>query len=411
MHGSTDRPGNHQQRHLLIVGASAGQLPAILVAQRLGLRTVVVDRDPAAVGMPLADHPHAIDLLDVDAVCDLARHYGVSGALTIQSDIGVPTVGAVVDALKLRGAGRAVAAICSHKVHMRRALAAAEVPQPRFRVAGNVDEALESAADVGFPCVIKAPASSGSRGVVRASTPGEVPAAFAAAREVAGAVPVLVEEFVEGVEVGAQCMSVGGECRMVVIHDDELSPPPFMIPVAHAYPSAQPAAVRTRTEAVIRSAVEALGIGDGPSNVDVIIDRSGVPRIIEIGARMGATCLPELTTYHTGVDWVETAVRIATGETPSLPAQHLNRACAAFILEAPMDGILRAASPPAWSSMPEHVLEWEVTAKVGQRVSRLRKGTDRIGKVIVSGLSGEDALDRARAMRQGFRFIVEPHAG
>jgi biotin carboxylase len=397
-----------RERRLLIVGASAGQVPAILAAKRLGLRTVVVDRDPAAVGLRLADHPHSIDVVDADAVCELARQYDVVGALTIQSDIGVPTVGAVVDALGLPGAGVKVAAACSHKVIMRRTLAAARVPQPRFRVADSIADALEAAADIGFPCVIKAPASSGSRGVVRADDRAAVPAAFGAASDVAGGAPVLVEEYIEGVEVGAQCMSVGGECRMVLVHDDELSPPPYMIPVAHAYPSSLAADVIARTETAIQRAVEALGVRDGPSNVDVIIDRSGVPRIIEIGVRMGATCLPELTSYHTGVDWVETAVRIAAGESPALTVQHLNRACAAFILEAPVDGAFLGAQPPDWLETPDDLLEWEVTPTVGQRVSRLRKGTDRIGKVVVSGRSGAEALRRARAIRDGFRIKVAP---
>ncbi len=40
--------------------------------------------------------------------------------------------------------------------------------------------------------------------------------------------------------------------------------------------------------------------------------------------------------------------------------------------------------------MPD-LLEWEVTAIPGDTVSRLRKGTDRIGKVVTQGKSAKDA--------------------
>ena len=51
-----------------------------------------------------------------------------------------------------------------------------------------------------------------------------------------------------------------------------------------------------------------------------------------------------------------------------------------------------------------NILEWEVTSKPGDKVSSLRKGTDRIGKIVVKGNSAEEADNLARDFRLAFKL-------
>lgn len=391
---------------ILICGGGFGQVPAIQAARRLGIRSVVVDRSADAMGMALADIAEPVDTVDVEAVVDVARRHGVGAAMTLQSDIGVPTVGAVVDALGLKGNGRAVAERCSNKIETRHALAAAGVPQPRYAVAAIEAEAIDAAQRIGFPCVVKAPDSSGSRGVVKARGAGDVAAAYAEARRYSRIGLVLVEEFIAGFETGAQAFSLDGACVSVQVHDDFMSPPPFMIPVGHSFPSSLPGDVLARVEEAVAGCVNALGIAWGPSNIDLILREDGTPAIIEVGARLGATCLPELVTCYTGVDWVSAAVLAAFGRRCDLASRH-HQPCAAFILQAPEDGILTAIRLPQEMLSHPDVLEFEVTASPGDHVSRLRKGTDRIGKIVTKGKTAAEAEALARAIADAVRFEVK----
>ncbi len=389
----------------LIVGAGFGQLPAINAAKALGLETLGVDLDPAAAGMPLADIALPIDILDIESVVDEAKKRGVRGVITMQSDIGVPTVGAVVDALGLPGNGRVVADRCSNKILTRQAFAEHDVPQPIFAVVATEDEAFHAASKIGFPCVIKAPDSSGSRGVVKVKAPAYIPAAVAEAMRYSRSPQLLVEEFIEGIEIGAQAFSIDGRCVLVFVHDDELSDPPNMVPVAHAFPSTLRPDQIEMAESAVKACVEALGIVSGPSNIDLILDAEGKPRIIEVGARIGATCLPELVFYYTGIDWVQAAVQAAIGACPDLTTKRA-QPCAAFILQAPRDGIMRGYHvPPDLANHPD-ILEWEVTALPGDTVSRLRKGTDRIGKVVTQGATQQQAVDLARRFCTAIQFDI-----
>mgnify|MGYP002630361261 CR=1 FL=1 len=394
----------------LVIGGGFGQLPAIRAAFEMGLEVLVVDRDPHAPGMKLAKHALPIDVLNIEGIVAAAYDQAVIGAMTMQSDIGVPAVGAVVDALRLPGCGKAVAERCSNKILTRRAFAHQGVPQPWFKVVKTVDEALQAADEIGFPCIIKAPDSSGSRGVVRVNGRADVSAAYEEANRFTRGSEILVEEYISGLEIGAQAFSVNGSCVVVLVHDDELSEPPFMIPVAHAFPSSLSPEDLVKIESAVSACVEALGIADGPSNIDLIIDSEGNPRIIEVGARIGATCLPELVYYHTGIDWTRAAVQSACGIKPDL-APTKSQPCAAFILESRQDGVMSDYHLPSeWVEHPD-VLEWEVTAKPGDNVSCLRKGTDRVGKVVVRGMSTKYALDLAKDFRNAFKIQIHDDLG
>ena len=390
---------------LLVVGAGRGQVPAIEAAQGLGLRVVVVDRDPSAPGMTLADRSLVVDVTDIGGVVRVARDFGVRGALTMQSDLPVEAVGAVNDALGLRGVTAEVAYRCSNKVAMRERFAAAGIPQPRFERVGTLEEALAACRTIGYPSVVKAPDSSGSRGVTRVDRASDVEAAFREATAVARDRSVIVEEFITGIEFGAQTFSTRGKCVSVQVHDDKVSSTPHMVPIFHAYPTNFSQSIVQRAQHVIASAVDALGVADGPANVDAILDADGAVRVIEVGARIGATCLPELTSYHTGTDWVGKAVQAALGERVTI-SRNIQRPVAAYILQAPSDGVLHEWMAPSELLADPRLLEWEVTAESGLPVSILRKGTDRIGKVVTTGVDRREAIAFARYARGSFVFKV-----
>ena len=71
---------------VLFVGAGRHQRRAILRAKQLGLRVVAVDRNPEAAGLQHADEAEVVDFVDVEGVIEVARRFGVDGALTVSAD-------------------------------------------------------------------------------------------------------------------------------------------------------------------------------------------------------------------------------------------------------------------------------------------------------------------------------------
>src|SRR6185369_12317775 len=152
---------------VLFVGAGRHQRRAIRRARELGLRVVAVDRNPEALGLGEADLFEVVDFMDVAAVTEVGRRHSVDGVLTVSADRAVPVVAAVAEALGLPGIGTETAHLMTHKVAMRRRLADAGVPQPRFAAARSLHEAYAAVETVGFPAVLKPADSGGQRGVFR----------------------------------------------------------------------------------------------------------------------------------------------------------------------------------------------------------------------------------------------------
>lgn len=394
-------------KNILIIGAGFGQIPAIQTAKEMSLEVIAVDKNPDAVGMSLADFSYAVDIVDFQGVLEIARKHNISGVMTMQSDLPIPTVGFINDALALPGISFEVAKACSNKNETRLKLKEKKAAQPRFEIADSLLNAKEAAYRIGFPCVVKASDSSGSRGISKVNKPKEVETAFYEALKYSRQQAVIVEEFINGIEFGAQTFSENGKCKVVLLHNDTMSPPPYMIPIGHSFPFIQLSRKET-TIAIedVKNAIEAVGITDGPANVDLILDtETKRVKIIEIGARIGATCLPELVYYHTGIDWVKQTILSAIGDDVDLHAR-FKKPVAALIIEALKDGIYKGYRIRDEEAKKE-LLELEVTVKNGEEVNILRKGTDRVGKILAYGNTVKEAEDTLVNIRKQISIIVE----
>ncbi len=388
-----------KRRHtLMILGAGIGQVAAIQRAREMGLRVIAISNRADDPGMTIADIPLVIDTRDGQAGVEAARKYCIDGVMTLSTDVAMPTLGRIVDELGLAGPGAGAAQVASDKIQMKKKLTAAGVPTARFREARSRQEAIRAARKLTFPLVIKPADSSGSRGVTRVTTTTEVEPAFLHAREFSRSGAVIVEEYLEGVEFGAQALVWDRTVQAVFFHNDTVTPPPISVPLGHSYPCKFDESVQRRCREVLAAAIEALGIDHSFVNADLILTPNG-PMVLEIAARLGGTCLPELTSLFTGEDIVGAAIRLALGEKVRLgPGRR--QPCAARLIDPPVSGILRRFEvPQGFESHPQVVaIRWDVGP--GARVRAFSTGPDRIGEILTIGESWQKAEDLCEKVRR-----------
>ncbi|MCS7007368.1 MAG: hypothetical protein NZL88_07430, partial [Gaiellaceae bacterium] len=152
---------------VLVVGAGRYQRPVIRRAKEIGCRVVAVDRNPDAPGLVEADVALVVDFADADAVLEAIAGLELDGVTTVQSDLAVPVVARIAAERGLPGIGVETARLMTSKVAMRRRLAEAGVPQPRFAFVRGVEDAPSALERVGTPAVLKPGAGSGQRGLFR----------------------------------------------------------------------------------------------------------------------------------------------------------------------------------------------------------------------------------------------------
>ncbi len=402
------------RRRLLVLGAGAGQLGLLEAAAERGLYVVAVDRDPAAPGFRHADRRAIVSVEDEPAIDRLAAAEQVGGVIVPGIDFPV--------AIAARIAARHglphplephIAQLAISKLKQRERLAEAGVPHTPFRVCAAADEAVEAAAELGFPCVVKPPDRQGQRGLSIAEAPEDVADTFALALDAARGPVVLVEKLVAGRELTVNAFSVGGVFHPLTVTDRVVAEPPaFGVALAHVWPSEEPPAVVDAAISVARAAAETIGILDGPTYTQVLVGEDG-PVVGELAARLGGGHDAELCEAALGADLNGLAIAAAFGD--EIPADVLRRedavggACVRFLV-AP-EGTVDAVDGVERAEGSDGVVWVRVYRERGDECRSLRQGSDRAGAVLAVGESRRQAVARGRRAARRVRFrVVENRA-
>ena len=312
----------------------------------------------------------------------------------VDAVVGVDDGGVVAAAIAARALGlphnptEAVAAT-RDKREMRSLLAAAGVPQPRYREAFDAGEVLESAVEIGFPVVLKPASLSASRGVIRADGADEV--REAAARidailtEAGAGWPILVEEYLPGNEVAVEALATPRGLEVLAVFDkpDPLEGP-FFEETIYVTPSRHSAETVEAIHTVAAGAIAALGLIHGPAHAEVRLTPDG-PRILEVAARsIGGLCGRSLRfgMLHQSLEVL--LLRAALG----LPRRGMGReplASGVMMLPIPAAGILRAVRGKEAIAEVPLITSLEITIPVGKRVRPLPEGDRYLGFLFASG--------------------------
>ncbi len=399
---------------ILVLGAGRHQRSAILRAKELGFRVAAIDGNPNAVAQGDADVFEAVDFSDVAAAIETARLIGPDGVLTITADRAVPAVAAVAEALGLPGIGSDAARVLTHKVDMRRRLAEAGIPQPRFGSARSLGEALAAVDDVGFPAVIKPADSGGQRGVVRVESPADVEARFEDSLRESPSGEAIVERFLDGTEINAMAVVRDGDVQLLTL-SDRLSPPGvgFAVGWIHLYPASLNGNGLVEAEGLILRAVEVLGLRNGIAFPQLMASPDGNVQVVEVAARIPGGQMADLVRHAVGVDLVEVALRMALGEeVPDelcLPRFRQPLAIRFFTAEpGPLPtGKVRGVGGLEKVLAAPGAVQAESYIVPGETIRPVRRDGDRRGYVIAVGESGPEALTRAEAAASLIEVDIE----
>jgi biotin carboxylase len=392
------------RKTVLFVGAGRHQRRAIRRARALGLRVVAFDRNPDALGLEEADVAEVVDFQDVDALAEAGRRHSVDGVLTVSADRAVPVVAAVAERLGLPSIGATTAHLMTNKIAMRRRLAEAGVPQPRYAAVRNLHEGRAAVETVGLPAVLKPADSGGQRGVFRLDSLDDLERHLHAALAESTGEEAIVESFHEGLELNGLVIAREGNVELLTL-SDRLRPPGigFGVGWIHVYPSRLFGHTLEQTEQATIRAVRALGLRDGIAFPQLIVSEAGEVQVVEVAARIPGGQMADLARHATGVDLVEVALRQALGEdVPDELARptHQQPLAIRFLTASP--GPLPTGKVVSVGSLERvlafpGVVEADVFLTPGETIRPVRLDGDRRGYVIAVGDTNVQALERAES--------------
>jgi acetyl-CoA carboxylase biotin carboxylase subunit len=405
--------------------ANRGEIARRIVrtAKRLGVRSIVVHSE-ADAGLPfVAEADEAIcvgpanpaqSYRNAEAVLAAAKASGAQavhpgyGFLSENADFartvevnGLVWVGPSADAISAMG----------DKINARNLMAAAGVPVAPGTAdpAATVEVAIEAAAGIGYPVMVKAAAGGGGMGMAvahdEAGLRTEYDKVRAFAERMFGDGSVLIERYfprVRHVEVQILGLADG---RVVALSERECSVQRRNQKLLEEAPS--PAVSPELRERLLAAAVQA-GVAVGYRNagtVECLLDpATGDFFFLEMNTRLQVE--HPITELIHGIDLVEEQLRIASGLAPTFDPDALDRSGHAIELR------VNAEDPKRFLPGPGAVATWVEPAGAGVRVdSGYGPGTtvtpfydSLMAKLIVLGSDRADAIAKARAAVAGFEI-------
>ncbi len=384
---------------LLLPTATYRAADFLAAARAVGVEVVVASDEAPVLAATMGDRAVVVPLDDADAAAQAIEALDARrplDAVVAVDDQGVLVAAEAGERLGFPHNPPAAVARTRDKVAMRDALAAGEVPQPRYAPLTS----LEEQPDVGWPRVVKPTRLSGSRGVIRADGPAAAVDAARWAARIADGGPLLVEEYVPGVEVAVEGLLIGGQLHVLAVFDKpDAMDGPYFEETLYVTPSRLPAATLTDVERVTAGAAAALGLTEGPVHAELRVHDRRVVVLEVAGRSIGGLCARALR-LGAGISLEEVIVRHAL----ALPLDELTREPAAsgvMMLPIPHSGTLVAVRGQAAARSVPGVVGLELTIPPGRPITALPEGDRYLGFVFARGANPDVVEAALRAAHAG----------
>jgi biotin carboxylase len=408
-------------RVMLVLPTETYRATAFLrAAGALGLDIVVASNEAPTLAALMDGRVLTLDLRHPDESADRAAAF--AGKWPVDAVIGVDessvvTAAHVAERLETpsRNPAASVEATRDKRV-LRRQLTAAGMRQPRFLATdidasdAVIDEAIRV---VELPCVVKPVDLAASRGVIRADTRAEVIAAVRRVGDLLRGIcvdgstpPMLIEAYVDGVEVAVEGLVRDGDLEVLALFDkpDPLTGP-FFEETLYVTPSRLDESVRGAAEQAVRDAVHALGLRNGPIHAEVRI-ADGEAVVIEVAARsIGGLCSQVIRLDCDDAPGDERSLEeVILRQACALPlgaAHMIDGAYGVLMLPIPLAGTLHGVAGVEQASAVEGITGVTIAVPRGENVVPLPEGDRYLGFVFARAETAggvESALRQAQSL-------------
>lgn len=377
-------------KKILVLGAGRGNLGLVKTAKQKNVEVIVAGLGGNYPCAELADKNVYADIAKPEEILEAAIEEKVDGVIICCSDTGLKSVGKCNDTLHLSGITEESAIWASNKLMMKEILVSAGVRTARFRCITNYFELNNFIDETRFPVIIKAVDLQGSRGIYIVKEKELLKTAFDSVMKDTKQDFCIVEEYIEGTEFGSQAFVYNGDILFILPHGDEMIQCNTMVPIGHYMPYEISNELYQDVIEQSSRAIKALKLDNCAVNID-LIERNGKAYIIELTGRVGANCLPELTSNYYGLNYYEMILNVALGESP-LPVweqRQTNRATLSKMIFSERSGIVSKISLPEMADVQINMF-----ARKGDSVRAFNNSNDAIGEIILKS----DNLDMCRAL-------------
>ena len=285
-------------KKVLILGAAAVQMDAILQLKKMGCETFAVAMAKDGPGVDKADHFAIINVLDEKKLEEYILNNQIDAVYSTGSDLAMPVACRLSERLNLPHlVSSETAYICNHKNAMREKLTQDCNGNIPYQVLNTADEVT-----VGFPAILKPSDAQGQRGIYLIHSQEELEEHFEDARQFSKEGKAIVEKYIDGPEISVNGYMIDGELKYLIASDRETWPEYTGLIHKHIVPSCVINEDSKREmQEIVMDACRRVGIENGPVYFQMKVENNH-PYIIEMTPRLDGCHMWNILEKATGVN-------------------------------------------------------------------------------------------------------------
>lgn len=298
----------------------AGSCPQIVLMEQLkkrGIYTILADNNINAVARPYADDFVKVDILDSSAVKQVAVNHQVDFLIAVCADQVLLTVAKVSEELGLPCyLDYDTACKVSDKGYMKDIFQQNGIPTSRHAFMAELDES--KIAGMQYPLVVKPVDAYSSKGVRKCCDFLELKTFFAAAASISRSGIVIVEEFVEGVELTVDFEVVDGRAILLSASNTEkVNYQDRFLAFRTRFPAAVSTETINRIKIIGQKIADAFKLKNTPMLIQLLTDDKK-EYVLEFSARTGGGAKYLLLKMATGFDPITAVIDLTLGKKPQV---------------------------------------------------------------------------------------------
>ncbi len=296
----------------LVLAGSCSQVVLLGQLKERGYYTILADNNENAVARPYADEFVKVDILNAEAVCEIAKREKVDFVITVCADQVLITAAKVSEALGLPCyIDVETACNVSDKSHMKDIFQANGIPTSKHVFMDTLDP--EKIADMQYPFVIKPADGYSSKGVRKATNFEELQTFFADAAKISRSGIVIVEEFVEGAELTVDYQIVDGKAYLLSASNTEkVNYKDRFLAFRTRFPAAVSPETLERVREIGQKIADAFHLKNTPMLVQLLTDDKR-ESVLEFCARTGGGAKYLLLKMASGFDPITAVIDLTLG--------------------------------------------------------------------------------------------------
>ncbi len=402
-------------KKVLILGASASQVPIIKLAKKRGFETIVISIPGDYPGLKIADKTYEVDIYDKEKVLEVAQKEQVDGVVTDQLDFPVPTVAYVTEKLGLPSIGYDCALKFTNKYLMRNECTKLNINNPKYNKASILSEAKEKCLDIGFPLIIKPTDSAGSRGISVIRNIKELEDKFEHSIAFSTESCVILEKYIPGKEYVVGGFASNYKFTNLVIAERQLFDiPDIFIPRKALFTSVADNYVEEQILKTNKRLIEGFGLKFGVTHCEYIVEeKTGIIYLVECAARGAAIYISShLIPLATGIDANSLLLDVAVGNEEEIEIRNIESNVSGYLVFTLPQGFVKDIKGlEKIKSLPNVHRVFLDSIHIGMETKVMTDKGMRMGPILIKGRTKEECENTIDQIKGLLEINVETSEG